>query len=38
MRDIIFDLFHLGCSIVMIVCLIKLIAIMKKREEEKDNG
>lgn len=32
MREIIFDLINLACNIVMIICLIRLIAMMKKRE------
>lgn len=34
MRDIIFDLINLTCNIVMIICLIRLIAMIKSREED----
>lgn len=34
MRDIIFDLINLTCNIFMIICLIRLIAMIKSREED----
>lgn len=34
MRMIIFDIVELACNVVMIICLVKLIAMMKRREKE----